>query len=44
MLGGRDKGMMANYEKIWLPEFDRLGYRFERLQYPTETVYLLRRA
>ena len=42
-LGGREKGMRANYEAEWGPEFERFGYRAEKLEYPSETVYVLRR-
>jgi len=43
-LGGRDKGMAANYRAAWAPAFRELGFRAEALDFPAELVFLLRPA
>ncbi len=40
-LSGREKGMRGNYDRLWSPVFRDLGFFVSKLEYPTETVYLL---
>jgi len=41
-LGGRKKGMRSFYETVWLPEFRKLGFSSETLDFPSETFYVLK--
>jgi len=42
-LGGREKGMRANYEKTFLEMFAGGPWQVERLEFPTELVFVVRR-